>query len=293
MLHLLYRQRRRILTCALTAAAGIFVLVANTLPVGFAAAVGVPIWAILIAGLAVGALGGALFAVLIVLVFPSQRVVAEFSGIVFFLAALAITQLPPDLLDGIYGGFAIIFVALAINGVIYGTWLDRFRLKLDIGGIRRFRTPLPPEDAWASLVPDPDHLDDHWDPLLSKLERHPEDDASFDARYHHGQSIYQHQTMTFLEREAPRRARYHHTGEVSGPNQPLAEGVYGVEIEPDGNGSLVTITSHHAALLPRVALLMWFDDALGDQTDYIRARHEGRRDWSVTGRYRREAAALS
>ncbi|MFC6584351.1 hypothetical protein [Sulfitobacter aestuariivivens] len=48
------------------------------------------------------------------------------------------------------------------------------------------------------------------------------------------------------------------------------------------------IETHRNALLPREGFAMWFDDALGDQTDLMRAQELGKRDWSMSGIFRRK-----
>lgn len=61
----------------------------------------------------------------------------------------------------------------------------------------------------------------------------------------------------------------------------------------DGGGWTVTLLTRRNLLLHREALAMWFDDALGDQTDRLRARHLSRAEWSPTGRYRRKVAQFT
>lgn len=100
--------------------------------------------------------------------------------------------------------------------------------------------------------------------------------------------------MTFLDKEAPRHALYHHVGEVDPKNRSLVEGICTVQIDPlQTGGSRVTLSLSRNLMLHRQALAIWFDDHLGDQTDHLRARHHGKRDWSFTGRYRRKVGQFA
>ena len=64
-------------------------------------------------------------------------------------------------------------------------------------------------------------------------------------------------------------------------------GRLGLASRPDEQSNNVTLASCTSLMRVRTALMQWFDDSIGDKADFLRARHHGWRDWSVTGRFRR------
>ncbi|MEW9918639.1 hypothetical protein AB2B41_03420 [Marimonas sp. MJW-29] len=295
MFRLIYRQRRRLLfgTFFVTMA-----LILMALDFGGAEIIGpYPTWIMLTAvGLTslLVALGVLLTGILIILLMPNWRSMIELFALIFFVNAV-LGILAPSVYDIPYfGGFMPLFLTIAIFSLVYGEALDRFRLWVDYDATRSFVSPKAPEELWAELVPCEAPVEGHWDSLLYRLEPDPEDADTLQAQYTHGGSCYEHQTMTFLEKEAPHIARYHHVGEVDPKNRSLVEGIYEVRITPrEGGGSTVTFLTRRNLMLHRQALAMWFDDHLGDQADHLRARHMGRADWSQTGRYRRKVGQFA
>ena len=290
MFRYLYRQRRRLLftaffgtlavmTLALSRAGGLTEMTASPWVLAIA------IIAISLA-LAVSIIAAGAVALLLV---PSWRQLLEMTAFNVFIYSV-LSALVPSLFDVPFLGTILPFVLwMTLYAMIYGELLDRFRIWLDHFETRSFFSEKPAEQLWKELVPGAGSVADHWDALLHELEQDLDDPDSYDVKYTHGASLYEHQTMTFLETDAPTYAKYYHVGQVDPSNQSLVEGTYEIRITPrEGTmGCEVVLSSRMNAMLPRVALGAWFDDALGDRTDHLRARDTGKRDWSMTGLYRR------
>jgi len=290
MFKFIYRQRRRLLFCTFFGTLGLMLMVLdyglgsvyfNEMPwiVVLTLAITASIVALLITVV------GALF----ILLLPNWRLVLELLSFNAFVCAIG-AILVPWIFDLSYiGGVMPFIVYLVIFSLVYGEFSDRFRLFVDHREVRRFKSPKSAEFLWAELVPDAKNLAEHWDKLLHDLSPEDDDPDSLQAKYTHGGALYELQTMTFLEKQEPTMAKYHHLGEVDPKNRSLVEGTYEIQISPNerSEGCVVTLISHQNSMLLRTALLNWFDDELGDRTDHLRARHWGRRDWSLTGRYRR------
>ncbi len=291
MLRLIYRQRRRLLftsfftTLALMMNVMRFHWTPDSL-VGPAWITGLALFlTALIVAVGVFACGAVL-----VLIIPKWRTMLELLALIFFTNT-ALGLLFPSLFQLPYiGPFLPMVVCFGILGVLYGEVLDRFRIWVDHRSRRSFVSPKSASELWSELVPGEAAIEAHWDSLLCELDQDPDDPDTFEARYALGASVFEHQTMTILERDEPHHAKYHHVGEVNPKNRSLVEGTFEIWIEPqDKGGCKVTLEARRNLLLLRIALLMWFDDNIGDQTDHLRARH-----WAAaTGPYRAIGGAVS
>lgn len=291
MFGFLYRQRRRLLFTAFFGTLGLMTLVAdfangfNNLPYSpiiIALTVALTSIAVALGILAVGSVA--------ILLFPSWRQLLEMTAFNMFIFAVLKVSLPGLFDIPILGTFMPFILWMFLYAVVYGELLDRFRVWLDHLETRHFFSEKPAQQLWKELVPGAGSVSDHWDALLYELEQDLDDPDSYDVKYTHGASLYELQTMTFLEINAPHHAKYYHVGQVDPKNRNLVEGTYEICISPRAGtmGCDVTLRSQMNAMLPRQALCAWFDDALGDRTDHLRARDRGRRDWSITGLYRRK-----
>jgi hypothetical protein len=295
MFRLIYRQRRRLILGAFFATLGLMMMALDkgaldliTDHPAWIAPVTIVLTALIVMActVAVGAM--------VILLLPNWRYLLEMMGITIFVNAAFNTFLPSVFDIPVIGGFVPFILAMFVFALMYGEMLDRFRLWLDYRSVRSFVSPKSADALWAELVPGEAPVAAHWDSLLYSLEPDPEDPDTFQVQYNHGISFFEHQTMTFLEKDAPFHAKYHHVGEVNPNNRSLVEGTYEVRIIPrDSGGCKVTIRDCRDLMLHRAALAAWFDDTLGDQVDHLRARHKGRRDWSLTGRIRRKIGQLS
>ncbi len=296
MFHLIYRQRRRILFSGILIATGMM-----SMAIGMSEAS--ILWQEFETWIVVTALGLTSLVVLLltllaiaamIVLLPRWRLIWEQVGLLLVLHAGLLAAFPwlGDL--GVLSAFLPFFIIVAVGSVLYGPALDRFRLWVDHCERRSFRSVRTPEELWDNLIPNGDRIGTHWDPLLYRMEPIADEDDAFEVEYQLGHSVYEHQTITFLEKDYPRHFRYHHQGEVDPKNRSLVEGTYDVRIDPDeAGGTRVTITHCNNALLPRIGIMRWFDDELGSRVDYIRAKEAGRRDWSMAGLVRREIIALS
>ncbi|KIN66388.1 hypothetical protein Z946_400 [Sulfitobacter noctilucicola] len=295
MLRLIYRQRRRLIFTSFFTTLALMMITIRWfwLP----GAVEGPHWIELIAlfltALIVFVCTFAV-AALVVLLVPGWRTMCELLALIFF-ANTSLSLLFPSILELPYvGAFIPIGVCFGILALVYGEVLDRFRIWVDHRTRRSFISPKSAGDLWLELVPGAAPLETHWDSLLCALEPDPDDSDSYEARYALGASVFEHQTMTILEKDAPHHAKYHHVGDVNPKNRSLVEGTFEIWITPlDKGGCKVTLEANRTLLLLRIALLMWFDDSIGDQTDHLRARHLDRRDWSISGRWRRKVGQFS
>lgn len=291
MIRLVWRQRRRILFSAFFTTVGLMMFVAD-MSDGFSTfGATQPILGltILITSLVVMICAAAVSA-LFVVILPKWRQLLELMSFNIFVGS-TVSLFFPSAFDLPYiGGFIPFIIYLILFSLIYGEALDRFRIGLDHKSCRHFTSPLDAQTLWRKLVPGAAPVAEHWDPLLHDLTEVADDPDSLEASYTHGASLYQLQSMTYLERNAPSQAKYYYAGQVDPKNRSLVEGTYEITITPreDKPGCRVSLCQHTSESLPRVALLQWFDDELGDRTDYLRAQQSGKRDWSMTGLYRRK-----
>lgn len=290
MFRRIYRQRRRLLVGAFFFTLGVVIMVMEGVTAGilefytpWIAGIAAVVFALII--MLCYILVGAVFLTLL----PDWRTLIEMVGLIFFTMT-ALPLLFPIIYSVPYLDAALPFLlTLGLYGLVYGEVLNRFRLWVDHKSSKSFVSPKSAEALWAELVPGEGPINDHWDTMLYSLETDEDDPDSYYAQYTYGGSIYEHQTMTFLERDAPHFARYHHVGEVDPKNRSLVEGTYAVEITPlDKGGCRVKVTGTRTWLVHSAALLIWFDDYLGDQIDHLRAIHHKKSDWSLTGRVRRK-----
>ncbi|NNE52548.1 MAG: hypothetical protein HKN30_09110 [Sulfitobacter sp.] len=295
MLRLIYRQRRRLLFGTFFGTLALMLMALNQAGTEFLYEQAT--WITLVAlGLTTLVVALALFlgSTLFLLLLPNWRMMIEFLPFVLFVNAV-LNNLVPGWTEIPYIGVVMpIALTMVIFSLMYGEALDRLRLWVDYRSKRSFVSPKSAEELWAELVPGEAPIENHWDSLLYSLEPDPEDPDSLIAEYTHGSSVYEHQTMTFLDKAAPTHARYHHVGEVDPKNRSLVEGIYEVHITPrEKGGCLVTLDERRDLMVHRQALMMWFDDHLGDQADHLQSQHLGRRDWSQTGRYRRKVGQFA
>lgn len=290
MLRLLWRQRRRLVVSSFFVSLGLMMMAHAR---GAFAGIGQP-WFIyaatlLLTGLVV-AICVALIGAVVLILLPRWRTMLELIGIVVFLNG-ALDRFWPAVYDIPYiGAFLPFLTTMACFAVIYGEVLDRFRVRLDHRTCRHVNSPLDAETLWRQLVPGAADVAQHWDPLLYALDPVDDDPDSLEATYTHGASLYQLQTMTFVDKSPPYHAKYYHVGQVNPKNRSLVEGTFEITITPrkDQSGCRISLCSNVTAALPRIALAQWFDDDLGDRADFLLAQQTGRRDWSMSGLYRRK-----
>lgn len=154
---------------------------------------------------------------------------------------------------------------------------------------RRFYSPKSAEDIWYNLAPGKAPVEHHWDSLLREIESDPNDPNTFMATYTAEGGLTQHVKIKYVVDKPFTHFKYEFSGEQSQKYASYMRGTYEVVIQlrPTG-GCTVSLTEHFNALFFRHALLFWFDDDLGSQADHLYALHNGKRDWSLVGKYRRK-----
>ena len=297
MFRLIYRQRRRHLFAAFFGALALFCMFAGDAndmvnPDG-------PAWinttSVALGCLIMGA-GFACLSAVFVLVVPSCRTFVEIISLMAFLQVSLGPLLPVWIVQNEYEWVVWMALVFALVCTVYGTVLDRFRIWLDHSETRTFTVKGTAEDLWDWLVPGLDRNGGaNWEPLLRKMEALQGTPNSFDVEYQVGHAMFEHQTITYEAVAHPHYARYHFQGELNPANKNLVQGTMAFSIEPvPGTETCrITLTRTRKSLLVREGLLMWFDDALGDQADHMRAKWTKRWDWSLAGKFRRHAVSLS
>lgn len=295
MLRRVYRQRRRIL---FGAALLVMTLLISDIsrPEGLSIFAGLgPQMRVVLVTLLLGFFSAvsALFIVLL----PGLRPMVEVTGLATLMHTTLLMVLPQALGATMWEtGFATValfMLYIVVYMALYGATMDRLPVWFSAGSRHAFRTSASPDAVWRALVPTPGDEAAHWTGTLASAEPLPDEPDSMELRYELGKGLYELQTLTFLERVAPYRCRYYFIAEASATNAQLSEGEYRIEIGPQpGGGSNVETELTHSAMHLRLALMMWFDDVAGDQADSLRARLEGRPDWSVTGAFNAQIARM-
>lgn len=253
----------------------------------------------LVFGLAAFLIGSTVFAGLsvFVLIFRRQRMMVEL--ISFWLLLNEILR-PAEYLRDQFNlpdsatGIIYLVLILTFISITYGTVLDGLRFGLDWKSKRRVRIRRPIEEVWPTFALLEGGAASNWQAILHDAQPVPGEANSFDVSYLMGPSVFQKQRQTVLESDAPSRYHYSFSGNTHSKNRRLTEGEFDVTLEPDGKGgTLVTVYQHQKAMLPRIAMLHWFDDQLGDALDGFAARMRGRHHWSMTGLEHRKILSLA
>ncbi|MGG7644092.1 hypothetical protein ACQ5SP_04680 [Rhodovulum sp. YNF3179] len=228
---------------------------------------------------------------------PTLRPVVECIGLAAFIQA-ALTLVLPDPLVALmwqtgYAAIGLFLLYVAIHLGLYGSFSDRIPAWFASNGRVAFPVKADPEKVWRTVVPDVGHERSHWSGTLESVDRDPQEPDTVHARFALGHGYYERQTITFFEKNAPWHCRYYFVCEASATNADFSEGVYDITLsgKPDG-GTEVMIGLDRSEMHLRMALMMWFDDMIGDQADCIAARLNGTRDHSVTGQFHREVKRI-
>ena len=294
MFRFIYRQRRRLLVGGLFTWLSLFVwMIQQEQFAAVRADAERFFWlSLVLATLIFALVAMAVYAVFIA-IFRRWRHLVELLPTYFFIsisAAPAVTALGlPDMVLPFawFAGWMLFWT------LTYGNGLDRFRASLSWRSRRSTNLPLPPGAVWRKFETRADMAKDHWSPLVHSARAIQDAPGRFEVEYRLGPSIFQHQVQTVLNSDPGRHFRYHFAGDVTAANRGLADGIFDVRVAPAEEGSRIDVEQTQEAMLPRLALQMWFDDILGDQLDNLWARLAGRRDWSITGLVCDEILGLS
>lgn len=226
---------------------------------------------------------------------PFIRRMAEVSAVFVFLATVSYQLIPSEFTSQHPGLLSLLYVVMSFSllHLMYDRGLDRFPIRLISPSIRSFTSPRSAEQLWIELVPGVGDPEQFWQTNLSDITPTPEHPTTWKARFAVGGGAFVHRLFKIESMEFPHHCRYRYEDEVSPQNLPVNAGTVTITLTPSKNGTRVTFEDTPDAQLPRHALEDWMDDILGDEMDFIRARHLGKWDWTKTGREFRLAARLS
>ena len=233
----------------------------------------------------------------LIMIIPSIRNVIE-SLIVTFLIELGLQTAFPGAIALLTatGTYFILWLVLwfSVYFFLYGTLSDNLPTWFSFKGRARFITTASPEEVLAATIPAKDNEESYFSGVMEYVGPDEEEEDSYHVRYKLGASVFELQRITILENQPGQRCRYYFMGDVSPANRDFADGFYDVTAIDLGNGKTrVDIYEERPHMRLRNALWEWFDDSVADGADAIRARLEGRRDWSFEGRTWRKIAKLS
>ena len=184
-----------------------------------------------------------------------------------------------DIQLGSFAWLAWILTFVAIEHLLYGRYFDRLTFPLPERTVR-FRTKAPPRAAWAAIVTLPENSGRHFYPG-TRFE--PMENGSIRAIYPlKGGQTYQVELITPDVVTPPTRFTAHFVPAERTPGSGGLAGSQVVDIaHREDGGSDITITERRDTAPIRRHLQLWLDDELGDRADYMRARIDGRHDWSL------------
>lgn len=274
MFQRVYRQRRRILTCAT-----LFTLTALITSQGTASSLSyLPVW-VFPTALAIFFSGAALAVALLVTLFPSLRSLFEVLGIFTLAEAMLIWAAP-----GINAALDDTVLRLAIAGAmiglihlsLYGRLLDGVPALFSFGARSQVRIVSHPNQVWNAVVPQQTAKSYNWAGKEYDVLSHPQAGDTVRLRHALDGERYEMQSVTFVEKERPYRCRYHFSGDNSASGDEMPDGIYDFKITPKEGYTQVDVSLYRTGTRLRHMLRMWFDDALGAQMDTLKARLEGR-----------------
>lgn len=232
-----------------------------------------------------------------IVLLPSLRPMVEVTGLAALLHTTLLLILPEPLVfamwDTGYATVALFLLYIMVYMTLYGSTMDRLPTWFSSDAHHVFRTTAAPSRVWRAIVPDVGHEQDHWTGTMEAVRLDPEEIDTVEVLYTLGNGLYERQTVTFLEKRAPRICRYYFIAEASATNAQFSEGVFCVRIKPlaEGGSEVETELSRSSMHL-RLALMMWFDDMAGDQAHSICARLEELPDHSVSGHFNRQVRKI-
>lgn len=235
---------------------------------------------------------------LFITIVPSMRNVIEVLA-VSAAANYAASHAVPGLFEiGVTFGLpALICFALflLVYFSMYGTLLDGLPAWFSYTGRAQFRTKASAQAIFATFIPAEGHNSSYRSGTLQYLGPDADDPDSYNVRYAVGEGLFEQQKITPLEEfDPPHRARYYFIGDVTARNAAFAEGIFDLSVTETEGGThrQVHIIEEHPALRLCMALALWFDDHVADTAASGRARAEGKRDLSLSGRFWRKQAKL-
>lgn len=263
MLLRVYRQRRRILVCAITLTLTALI---GTMTDGRALAL-VPFWAPPIAtlvffGICALAVAG------VVTALPQLRRLCEVVALFTLIETLFIWILPEtnNALSNPVLRLAIAATAIALLYLIfYGRLLDRVPALFAFGARHKIQIMAPPEQVWREIAPasvsgrdappaDPVDQSEPMTDLAPHLWQHPPE------------------TTTVILLERPWRCRFAVKSDSAQTTR--AAGIYDLRLRPTARGVLLEIGLYQTGIPLGEVLRLWLDDVLGAEIADLKAEME-------------------
>lgn len=277
MLSSLYRQRRRILTCATLLT---FTVLVGTMTSDVYLS-HLPMW-VMPTATALFFCASAVTIAVLVLLFPAIRTLWEVVALFTFLEALFIWVAPEvnAALSNTYLRFAISAAVIAlIYLALYGRLLDRVPALFSFAARQTVEIRATSNAVWNAVVPQQANKHHYWAGHRFDIIPDPDETDTVHLRTPIAPNKYISQSVTFVARQRPNRCRYYFTSDGAGSD--FAEGIYDFKITPRGQGVVLEIALFRTGTRLREMLRMWLDDALGEQADAVKARLEGTTSYTV------------
>ncbi|WP_425090508.1 hypothetical protein [Tropicimonas sp. S265A] len=273
MFRRIYRQRRRILTCAtlftLTA-----LLTSQGGPNGLSH---LPTW-VFPTSLAIFFSCAAACVALIVVLFPALRSLCEVVGL-FTLAEALLIWAAPELNAALDDTALRLSLAAGTIGLIYlslyGRLLDRVPALFSFGARSQVDIAAHANQVWNAVVPQQASKSHFWGGKHYDVLPDAHDRDTVHLRRATAPGQYETQAVTFVERDRPYRCRYYFMGEDATVAEDLSEGIYDFKITTKQGCTQLDMSLYRTGTRLREMLQMWFDDALGVQVDALKTRLEG------------------
>lgn len=273
MLQRIYRQRRRILTCA-----ALFTLANLISSQGSSSSLShLPIW-VIPTTIAIFFTGVAVVVTTIILLFPSLRSLCEVLGLFTLTEALVIVA-APEMNAALSDTTLRLSLAAGMIGLIhlalYGRLLDRVPARFSYGARSRAVITARPTQVWNAVVPQQTAKAHFWGGKHYDVLPDPTERDTVHLRCAVSPGRYETQAVTFVARERPHRCRYYFMGEDASIPEDMSEGIYDFKIAAKKDTTQLDISLYRTGTRLREMLQMWFDDTLGVQIDALKARLEG------------------
>lgn len=203
---------------------------------------------------------------------PAQRRLVEAAAV--GLAAPAL--LPVH--DGLYLALALLCGGAA-HHLVYGPPGRRGSLRFTATATRITRAGLPVEAVWAKLVPGSSHPDDYWSGTLVDYAADSDDPMTLYARFASDGGLFTEATFSFLEADPPCEARYQVEFDTLPEDEELV-----LHLRLTGEDRFSTLIESEAVranLTLARAILLWFDDTMGDDWTGVVGPGGRHRTWQV------------
>ena len=178
----------------------------------------------------------------------------------------------------IYAALSALAAALTYH-LVYGPPSQRSGLRITATASRVARAGLPADAVWLRLVPGSGHPDDFWTGTLLDFAADPDDAMTLYGRFASADGLFTEATFTFLAAEPPREARYQVEFDGLPENEEMTLRLR--LTEEDRFSTLIESEAVRGNMTPARAVLLWFDDTMGDDWTGIAGLGSRRRHWRI------------